>query len=370
MRIITQLFFSVIIVAGLVTAWPWLSGKGDAQARKRPAGSQDNGVLVLVEPVALADDKVVVRALGTVDAVRSATIHPAVAGEVIKLNFTAEQTVARGEMLVQLDDEHQHLAVRLAQVVLAEAKREVVRLEELARSGSVSKAGLQTAQADLKSAGLRLEQAEANLADRTIRAPFAGVVGLSEIEIGDRVSTDTQITTLDDRRSLLIDFTLPEDYAERVKVGDPLRVQPWTTRGQMLDGVVAQTASRIDPSSRSLRVRAELPSPDGKVRPGTSVEVEFQFTGRSYPKIREVAVLWSRDGAYLWRASNGKAQKVFVQLVRRNEGHVLVDGPLDKDDLIVVEGVQGLRSGQLLDAKPFVSDKGQVASETTTADPV
>jgi len=78
--------------------------------------------------------------------------------------------------------------------------------------------------------------------------------------------------------------------------------------------------------------------------------------------VREVAVIWSRDGSYLWRANAMKAEKIFVKLVRRDGGHILVDGPLQNGDLVVVEGVQGLRAGQNLDARPFGLDDPPRAS--------
>ena len=83
----------------------------------------------------------------------------------------------------------------------------------------------------------------------------------------------------------------------------------------------------------------------------------MSHVGRSYPSVREVAVLWSRDGAYLWRARDGKADKVFVELIRRDRGYVLVDGKLGPGDPIVVEGVQGLREGQRLDTVRFGSEE-------------
>jgi RND family efflux transporter MFP subunit len=161
------------------------------------------------------------------------------------------------------------------------------------------------------------------------------------------------IATLDDRSTILVDFNVPEDYAARLKVGDPVTVRPWSMPDRVITGTISATGSRIDPTSRSLRVRASIPNPDHSIRPGTSFEVELTFVGRAYPKVREVAVLWSRDGAYLWRAKDGKAEKVFVKLVRRDRGQLLVDGDLRVGDLIVVEGVQGLRQGQSLDPVPY-----------------
>jgi multidrug efflux pump subunit AcrA (membrane-fusion protein) len=122
---------------------------------------------------------------------------------------------------------------------------------------------------------------------------------------------------------------------------------------QIITGKITALASRIDRATRSLAVQAKIPNPKGRMRPGGSFEVQLNFTGGTYPRVREVAVLWSRDGAYLWRVREGKADKVFIKLIRRDKGRVLVDGPLAPGDLVVVEGVQGLRLGKAVKTAPF-----------------
>lgn len=352
-----QVAITSVLAALLAAGWIWLEDWQGTAEPERQNGRPDAATRVLVEPLELVEDRVVVRAVGTGEALKSAAIHPSTAGEVVDIAFEAEQRVEKGDVLVRLDDEHQQLAVRLVEVAYGEAKREVARLEKLAPSGAVSQVRLETAQAELKSASLRLAQARADLADRTVTAPFDGVIGLSEIDVGDRVTDETMIATLDDRSVILVDFNLAEDFAGRIQVGDPITVRPWTMPEREIEGTISATGSRIDPTSRSLRVRARIPNPDDAIRPGTSFEVELSFTGRPYPRVREVAVLWSRDGAYLWRANGGRAEKVFVELVRRDHGLILVDGPLQAGDLIVVEGVQSLRPGQALDPAPFKPDE-------------
>ncbi len=357
MSLPSQLTILGLLAALLGAGWYWLLGAPDAAKPEAPLTQEAPATLVLVEALALAEDRVVVRAVGTGEALRSAAIHPAVAGEVVDVAFEAEQRVEKGAVLLRLDDEHQQLAVRLTEVALGEATREVARVEKLATAGHVSQVALETARAALQSATLRLHQAKADLDDRTVTAPFAGIIGLTDIDIGDRVTDETVIATLDDRSTILVDFSLPEDFASRVRVGDRILVRPWTMPEAEIVGTIQATGSRIDPTSRSLRVRAQVPNPDDTIRPGTSFEVEIAFTGRAHPRVREVAVLWSRDGAYLWRANQGMAEKVFVTLVRRDGGWILVDGPLAAGDLVVVEGVQGLRAGQAFDPVPFGSEE-------------
>jgi len=348
-----QIAVMALLSALLVAGWMWLPVRDEAPAPNKTKAEQSSGTLVLVEPLDLAEDRVVTHVVGTGKALRSASIYPDVAGQVVEVLFKAEQRVRKGAPLLRLEDEDERLAVRLTEVAAKEARRDVERLEKLAPSGAVSVVRLETAQATFESAKLRLALAEASLADRTITAPFDGFIGLPEIDQGDRVTEDTLIATLDDRSAILVEFSVPEDYAGRMKVGDSIIVRAWTNPDQQLHGTITAANSRINQTTRSLRVQARIPNPDEAIRPGTSFDVRLTFTGRAYPSIREVAVLWSRDGAYIWRVSDGRAEKVFVKMIRRNEGRVLVDGQLEAGDLIVVEGVQGLRDGQAVDPKPF-----------------
>jgi RND family efflux transporter MFP subunit len=361
MKLGSQIAATIAIAVALGAGWIWLAGPQEAAESSQGKVRSGGATRVLVEPVAFAQDRIVVRAVGTGDAQKSAAIHPSVSGEVTEVRFTAEQRVEKGAVLVRLDDEHQRLAVRLAEVALRKAKRDVARLKRLASSGHATRTGLDTAQTELESASVRHAQARADLDDRTIRAPFSGVIGLTEISVGDRVSDDTTIATLDDRSTILVDFNLAEDYAARIRLGDKIAVRPSTAPERRIEGTVVAMGSRIDPASRSLRVRAGIPNPDDTIRPGTSFTVELAFVGGAHPRVREVAVMWSRDGAYLWRARDGKAEKVFVRLVRRDRGYILIDGPLKEGELVVVEGVQGLRAGQRLEPRPFGADNAAVS---------
>ena len=119
--------------------------------------------------------------------------------------------------------------------------------------------------------------------------PFDGVIGLTDIERGDRVSDQTLIATLDDRSSILVDFNLPEKFAVRLAVGDPIAMAAWTDRDTTLQGKVHSLGSRIDPMTRTLRVKAVIANPDDRIRPGTSFDVRLSFKGRRYATIPEVA---------------------------------------------------------------------------------
>ena len=351
MRLQSQIGLLVVLAAGLAAAWFHIS-KQSEQAESSEPRTWSNTRPVAVHELALAENVIAFRTVGTGKAVKSAALHPVEAGEVVEVLFAPGERVKKGDKLLVMDDDHQRLAVRLAEIEVGEIRKQVARFEKLAPKGNVSAVSLDTARADLESAQLRLSQAKEALADRAVYAPFDGVIGLTDVEPGDRVDEDAMIATLDDRAQLEIQFRVPEAYALTVALGDPVTVHPWVSAEQLLPGKVTAVDSRIDPVSRSLRVKAQIENPDEAIRPGTSFDVQMTFSGGFYPSVPEVAVLWSRDGAYIWRVVDDKADKVFVDVVRRDKGQVLVKGPLAVGDPIVVEGIQGMRVGQPVEVKP------------------
>ncbi|MBL4720440.1 MAG: efflux RND transporter periplasmic adaptor subunit [Alphaproteobacteria bacterium] len=349
MRIGTQIVSLLVIGALVAGGWSWFSDLDSGAAAKKPRRAETR--LAIIEPVTLSTDSYTIRAIGTGKALHSASLYASVSGEVVAIAFKAQQTVKSGQVLLRLDDVDQQLAVRLAKIEADEAARQARRLESL-KSGVVARARLETARASLESARVRLARAKATLKDRTVFAPFTGIIGLSDVHKGDRITPDTLITTLDDRSALLVEFAVSEDAVVHIKPGGVVSLTAWALPDRTFEGVIAAMGSRIDPVSRTLTVRARISNPDEALRPGASFSAAISIKGKRLPSIREVAVLWSRDGAFVWRVRNGAAEKVFVKVVRRDEGNVLVDGPLEEGDRIVVEGVQGLRPGQKVKADP------------------
>ena len=156
MRLGSQIAITTVLAALVAGGWVWFAGSEDGAESSQRRGKRGGATRVLVETLALAPDRLVIRAVGTSDALKSAAIHPKVAGEVIEIRFSAEQRVKKGAILVRLDDEHQHLAMRLTRIALRKAKRDVNRLNKLASSGHASRARLETAQSALESASVRL----------------------------------------------------------------------------------------------------------------------------------------------------------------------------------------------------------------------
>ncbi|MCB2052428.1 MAG: efflux RND transporter periplasmic adaptor subunit, partial [Novosphingobium sp.] len=303
---------------------------------------------VILEPVVFEAERTRIEAVGTARAIRSVTLHAAVAGEVTAVHFKANQAVSPGKVLVELDRRDAELARALAKVQVEDAKRLLNRYERTAGHGAFTLNTIDSARTTLEAARIEEQRAVVALEDRSIKAPFAGFVGITEIEPGNRIEPDTAITTLDDRSKLLVSFEIPELFFEQLTVGDPVSIASWTTRDMPIEGRIVDIGARIDPVSRTFLARAQIPNPNDRLRPGMSFRVSLVLAGPVYPVVPEVAVQWGGDGAYIWAVHDAKARRVGVAIVQRRAGRVLVDAKLEDGISIVVEGVQRMREGQLV----------------------
>ena len=302
-------------------------------------------------PVVLAtarqrDDSAVLEVLGSGLAARELTLRPAATGEVAQVNFRAGQRVQAGQVLLRLDERREKLGVDLAAARLDAAKKLLARVAATRGTGAVPGSVIDEAESAVALADIELRQAREVLADRVLRAPFDGVVGLTTVEPGQRVGPDTTITTLDDRRHLLVAFELPEAWAARLKIGQALTVGNPAFGDRRFEGRIALIDSRVDAVSRNLKLRAKVPNGDDLLRPGMSFQVRLELGGARYVAVPELALQWGREGSYVWAVREGKAVQVAVRSVRRVDAEVLLDGPLQAGEQVVVEGVQRLRPGR------------------------
>lgn len=314
-------------------------GPGKAKRVRRP-------VPVIVKPVIFDSDAAVIEAVGTGVAHRAVTLFPESAGRVTEVLFKAGQKVERGAPLLKLDDEVEQLAVKLALVQLNEARRKITRYEKLGARGNIARSEIDTARTAVLTAELKLSQATLALKRRTLPAPFSGVVGIAKVEPGDRVTTTTAITSLDDRSSLRVDFDVPENFVYGVLQGGALSATTWALPGERFRGNVATIGSRIDKDTRTLRVRAQIPNKGDRLRPGMAFSIRLPLTGTRFPSVPSAAIQWSRKGAYVWIVRDNKATRVPVSVVKRSDAWVLVDARLTDKQRVVVEGVQRLRAGR------------------------
>ena len=340
----------LLLALALLFAWMRRAEPLPTAADEAPRTAAAEAVPVVLAAATQAEDDAALEVLGSGVAQRSVTLYPAVAGEVATLSFRPGQRVQAGQALLQLVDRRERLAVDLAAARLEAAERLLARYEATRGTGAVPGSVIDEARSGVELARIELRQAREALADRLLRAPFTGVVGLAQVEPGDRVALDTAITTLDDRRNLQVTFDVPEAYAARIRSGQPLVVSNPAFGDRRFAGRIAQVDSRVDEATRSLRLRALVPNPDDLLRPGMSFQVRLVLPGQSYAAVPALALQWGRDGAFVWVVRGGQAAQVPVRSVRREQDRVLLEGALKPGEQVVVEGVQRLRAGRTVRA--------------------
>lgn len=305
---------------------------------------------VITEPITFEQKTNSVATVGTAEALRSVVLYPAVADKVTLVNFRPGQHVQDQQVLVELDSRRQKVALERVTIELVNAERNVTRLQESRRQGAIAQSVLDDAMTSRDLLKVQLSEVKTELEDRTVRAPFSGVVGLTDVEQGDRIGLQTAITTIDNRQQLLINFDAPEAALPMLQGNASVELEPWQSQGISIKADITEVDSRINLSNRSIRVRALLDNKADLYRPGMSFRVTLQLKGAEYAVIPEAALMWGTTSAYVWLAQNGKARRVDIKIQQRLRGRLLVSGALQAGDQLIVEGVQRLREGQSVNA--------------------
>ena len=347
-----QVTMSAALIASAALAWHYRAevaafwtGAHAAQPQDSTPSTADAGPPVIVSDVQAVSDDLTFSAIGTSFALRSITLRAPSGGEITSLAIAPGAKFAAGDTLMQLDDSDERLAVALAEARLERATSERDRYQTLQDTGAAATARFEEAQTGFKVARIELDKARADLADRTLRAPFDGVTGLALVESGDRIATDDAIASFDDRSRILVEFDLPEALLGRISQGLAVTATTPAVEGRSFDGKITAIDSRVDPITRTARIRAEIDNTADRLRPGASFALRLDLPGKTYPAVPELALQFSSGALHVWRVADGKVEQVEVRLVRRRAGMVVVDGPLSTGDPIVVEGTQRLRPG-------------------------
>jgi len=296
------------------------------------------------------------QAIGTAQARESIVLTPKVADTIRRLRFESGDRVRAGQVLVEMSSVEQAADMAEARAANQAAQEDLRRTQELFNRGFASQARLDTVQAAADAAAARLNAGGSRIADRTIRAPFAGVVGLRLASPGQYVRPGDQIGTLDDTSEIKLDFTVTETQIARIVQGVNLIARTAAYPDRTFTGTIANVDSRVDPATRTVRVRAMLPNEDGTLRPGMLMTVDVQSNPREALAIPEIAILDQIDGAYVYRVvAREGGQSVELARIRagqRASGMAEVLEGLSAGDQVITEGVQSLRPGQPVQLAP------------------
>lgn len=294
-------------------------------------------------------------AIGTVVAVQGVTVAADLPGIVDRIHFESGKTVRQGDVLVELDTRQER-----AQLTAAEAQRDLARvnferLQGLVRDGVISQAEYDQAEAERRATEARVQEIRATIARKTIRAPFSGMLGLRQVNLGQYLAAGSAVVPLQSLHPIYVNFGVPQEAARQAKVGSRVRITADDLRGVTLDGRVTAIDSVLDERTRNVQVQATLTNRDGKLRPGMFVKAELAL-GASRPvltlpasaisyapygdSVFVVTELKDRDG----RTYQGVRQQ-FVKVQGMRGDQVAVVSGINPGDEVVTSGTFKLRNG-------------------------
>lgn len=288
----------------------------------------------------------VIEALGTAQANESITLTAKITETVHRVNFSDGQTVAAGDVLVELTASQQTAQLRDAQAMARDADRQYRRQQDLVKQGTVSRALFDTATASRDSNSAKVDAIRAQLSDRVITAPFSGVLGLRRVSPGTLVTPGTPITTLDDIDLIKLDFSVPETLLGALAVGQQVQARTAAWPERQWEGRIASIDSRVDTASRSVLVRAEIRNPEHVLLPGMLLSVQVFRAPREVLVLPEIALIQVGTDSYVFRIRpDSRVEQVRVVPGARRRGEIEVREGLQAGDRIVVDGTVKLRGG-------------------------
>lgn len=320
----------------------------DYAARAEKQAEAEQELSVVVSPAACMPIQETVEAIGTAFANESVALTANVSEIIRDIRFSDGQKVRKGAVIVMLDQEEEKAQLAALQAQMEEHQRELQRIEKLLGTRSIPQKEYDERLTKLEISKQDMDVLRARIEDRTVRAPFEGVLGLRRLSAGSLLQPGQIITTLDDIDHIKLDFSIPEPLLHQVKLGNTVTVTGAASGGKMFQGRIDAIDSRVDPETRSVVVRALLENPEHIIKPGMLMKVLLTKSPREALVIPEESILQRKDEHYVFVVGKDDktVQERMVQVIQRKPGIVEVrDGILPGDE-VIVRGTVRVKAGE------------------------
>lgn len=314
-------------------------------------------------------------AIGTLKAYQGVDLTSEVQGTVKEVLFQSGEKVTLGQPLLQLDSEVERAILATAEAVRALARVEYQRGQDLIKRQAISKSEFDRLNAELLKAEASVTQLKAELDKKRILAPFAGTIGIRQVDTGDYLSPGTSFATLQDLSRLYVDFFLPEQDYPQLAIGQSVRLSLAAYPGEVFSGEISALNPKVEETTRNVQVRAMLPNPDNKLLPGMFANLEVLLPGeKPQVLVPETAITYTLYGNSVYVIGEQKddqgavvkddkgqprlvVERRFVETGERRDGQVLVLKGLKAGEQVVTAGQLKLDNGAHV---AIVEDQAQV----------
>ncbi len=287
--------------------------------------------------------------IGTAVSNESVDITSSVSQKVTDIKFSDCDFVKKGDILVQQNIEKQKAIKKQAEINLQEQKRELSRVSVLKNKNVIAAKEYDLQSTKVQDAIAKLAEIEEEIKERTIVAPFDGVLGIRMVSVGALLTPGTVITTIDDIKKIKVDFSVPEKYLSLIMKGCKIEVTSIALPGKKFHGTVQAVSPRVSPTSRSISVRGIIDNEEYLLRSGMMLNVIIEMQDRMAIQVPEGAVLNVGEKHYVFILQEGnKVKEQEIEIGLRQKGMVEVTKGLNLDEKIVVDGVVKIADGDVV----------------------
>lgn len=368
-----NVLFSGLLVACLL-GLNACAGKDEAAASAGAGGPPGGGMPPMpVETVTLKPQSLAagLQTVGSLRADESVVVRPEIAGRINRIHFIEGGRVSAGQPLFTLDGSLAQASLNEANANIENSRRAAARAGQLSKEKLIAQADYDRARAALGVDRARVASARTALSKMTLRAPFSGQVGLREVSVGEFVNVGQDLVTLVRLDPIEVDFSVPEIALGQLRNGQKVRVVVDAFPDDNFGGVVTAIDPVIDPDSRSARLRAQIPNPDGRLKPGQFAKLQLD-TGTDTADallVPEQALMQDGDTRFVYTVVDGKARKTVIKTGARIPGMVQVVQGLKTGDVVITAG-QGkpmMHEGAAVMSLPPPGAAGPAAAKAPSA---
>jgi len=308
-------------------------------------------------------------AVGSISAVQGVTVTPEIAGTISEIAFESGAVVAKGDLLVRFDTSTEEAQLKAANAQLEWARVSLERTKKLRSDNTVSQSELDQAEATWKQDKANADAIQAVIDKKTIRAPFAGKLGIRQVNVGEYVDAGKPIVSLQSLNPVYADFSLPQQVLSQVKTGMVVRVSLDTYTNKQFEGTLTAINPEVDADTRNVRLQATLDNGDKLLRPGMFARIEVVLPNEDnvlvIPATSVLSAPYGDSVFVIEKGTNGPNSQVvrqqFVRTGRSRGDFVAVESGLKPGERVVTAGLFKLRNGAAVtennDVAPPLTEK-------------
>ncbi len=303
-----------------------------------------NVPVIKAQQILLHDE---IEALGTGRANESIYISANITEKISKINFTDNQQVTVGDIIVELDHQAELAEKQAEELRLKEHQRELQRLKRLLKKQAINERQYDERKTLVAISKANLARIEAQIADHIITAPFSGVLGLRNISLGSLIDSGDIITSLDDIETLKIDFTVPALYLPKLQAGTKIATSSEIFPGETFNGEIAYIDSRVSPENRSIMLRAIIDNSEQTLKPGLLMNITLFVNERETLILPEETLTQTAKQHFVLAVnSENIVEKIPVTIGSRQNGMVEIIAGIDNETLVIYRGLNRIFPGQ------------------------